>query len=91
VQIVIVALAVMASLLAAAVTVHLVLSWADRRGWVYYRNQGRPPPRSLGLLEEIYQPSITHVIEHEIEEDSIADTTESGETPDPGHEDHDER
>jgi hypothetical protein len=81
---VILVLAVVASLGAAAVIVHLALTMADRKGWVYYRNPQRRPPRSLGLLEEIYQPSITHVIDHEIEEDSVADTTESGDRPDPG-------
>ena len=58
---------------------HLLLTWAERRGWVYYRSTDRPRPRSLGLLEEIYQPSITHVIDQQVTEETEADQAESGE------------
>ena len=58
--------------------VHVALTIADRRGLVWYRNPERPPPRSLGMLEEIYQPSIEHTIEAEISEDTEADQDESG-------------
>ena len=68
----------------AALTVHLILSWANRRGYVYYRNPERPPPHTLGLLEEIYQPSIEHVIEQETSDETRADQTDSGDTPEPG-------
>ncbi|MGI9641235.1 MAG: hypothetical protein ACR2N9_00480 [Acidimicrobiia bacterium] len=57
---------------------HLALTWADRKGWVYYRNNDRRPPHTLGLLEEIYQPSIEHVIEQETSEQTSADQAESG-------------
>jgi hypothetical protein len=66
-----------------ALTTHLLLSWFDRRGWVYYRNPDAPKGRSLGLLEEIYQPSITHVVDEETREATEADQAESG---DPEHE-----
>lgn len=66
-----------------ALTTHLLLSWFDRRGWVYYRNPDAPKGRSLGLLEEIYQPSITHVVDEETREATEADQVESG---DPEHE-----
>lgn len=68
-----------ASLLIAAVAVHLALTWANRRGYVWYRNSDRPPPRSLGLLEEIYQPSVEHVIEQQATEDTEADLAAQGE------------
>ncbi len=58
---------------------HLFLTWAERRGWVYYRSTDRPRPHSLGLFEEIYQPSITHVIDQQVNEDTEADQAESGE------------
>ena len=80
----VIAVAVLAGLALAAVVVHAALTLADRRGWVYYRNPHRPPPRSLGLLEEIYQPSISHVVEHEVEEDTLADTARSGDREHPG-------
>ncbi len=67
-----------ATLVAIGLAVHCALTSADRRGWVYYRNPQRPPPRSLGLLEEIYQPSVTHVVEHETSEQTKADQAESG-------------
>ena len=58
---------------------HLLLTWAERRGWVYYRSTDRPRPRSLGLFEEIYQPSVTHLIDQQITEETEADQAESGE------------
>ena len=58
---------------------HVLLTWAEGRGWVYYRSADRPRPRSLGLLEEIYQPSLTHVIDQQITEETEADQAESGE------------
>lgn len=58
---------------------HLALTWAERRGWVYYRSTDRPRPRSLGLFEEIYQPSVSHVIEQQVTEETEADQIESGE------------
>jgi hypothetical protein len=35
------------------------------------------------LLEEIYQPSVEHVIEHETSERTKADRSESGDTGEP--------
>jgi hypothetical protein len=66
-----------------ALATHLVLTWFERRGWVYYRTPDKPRPRSLGILEEIYQPSVSHVTEQEIILDTVADQSESGdpETP----------
>ena len=58
---------------------HLLLTWAERRGWVYYRSSDRPRPHSLGLFEEIYQPSVTHVIDQQVMEETEADQAESGE------------
>ena len=58
---------------------HFLLAWAERRGWVYYRSTDRPRPRSLGLFEEIYQPSISHVIDQQVKEETEADQSESGE------------
>ncbi|MGI9529030.1 MAG: hypothetical protein ACR2NG_04910 [Acidimicrobiia bacterium] len=63
---------------------HLALTLADRKGWVYYRNDDRRPPHTLGLLEEIYQPSIEHVIEQETSEQTSADQAESGDPDTPG-------
>ena len=68
----------------AAAAVHLVLSWTARRDWVYYRTENRPRPSSLGLIEEIYQPSTEHVIEEQTGEETQADQAESGDGEDPG-------
>ncbi len=70
---------VVLGLAAVAVGGHLILTWAERRGWVYYRTKDRPRPQSLGLLEEIYQPSITHVIDEQVTEQTEADQAEAGE------------
>jgi hypothetical protein len=58
---------------------HFLLTWAERRGWVYFRSTDRPRPRSLGLFEEIYQPSISHLMEQQVTEETEADQSESGE------------
>jgi hypothetical protein len=60
-----------------ALAAHLLLTAFNRRGWIYYRNPDAPKGRSLGLIEEIYQPSTTHVIDHETLEDSLRDQIES--------------
>ena len=72
-------IAVVVILMLVVVAGHFLLTWAERRGWVYYRSTDRPRPRSLGLFEEIYQPSVTHVIDQEVTEKTEADQTESGE------------
>ena len=72
-------IAVVVTLMLVVVAGHFLLTWAERRGWVYYRSTDRPRPRSLGLFEEIYQPSVTHVIDQEVTEETEADQTESGE------------
>jgi hypothetical protein len=71
----------------AAGVVHLLLTWMERRGWIWYRTKDRPRPTSLGLIEEIYQPSVEHVIEQQISEDTEADQAAQGE-PEGTHEDH---
>jgi hypothetical protein len=68
----------------AAVALHLFLTWAGRRGWIFYRDPGRPRPHTLGLIEEIYQPSIEHVIDQEVTEATEADQAESGDPERPG-------
>lgn len=75
--------AVFGALLGAAVAVHLVLTWMDRRGWVWYRNKNRPRPSSLGLIEELYQPSIEHVANEHTRDETEAAQAESGEPLDP--------
>ena len=80
----VIAILVIVVLLVAATAVHLILTWAERRGWVYYRSADRRPPAPLGLLEEIYQPSMTHVIEERSDEEARADQSESGEPEDDG-------
>lgn len=79
---VLVALAVVVVLVIAAVVVHLVLTWMERRGWIWYRTKDRPRPSSLGLIEEIYQPSIEHVVEQQVSEDTEADQAALGEPED---------
>lgn len=75
----VVLVAIVATLALVIVGGHLLLTWAERRGWVYYRSSDRPRPHSLGLFEEIYQPSVTHVIDQQVMEETEADQAESGE------------
>ena len=53
--------------------------WMESKGWIYWRRSERRGSASLGLLETIYQPSMTHVFEEETREQTEADQDESGE------------
>ena len=58
---------------------------AGERGWVYNRfNPNRRGGGTLGLLEEIYQPSIQYVIEERSDQAARGGQNESGDKPDPG-------
>jgi NADH:ubiquinone oxidoreductase subunit H len=83
---VLVVLSVVVVLAVAATVVHLLLTWMERRGWIWYRTKNRPRPSSLGLLEEIYQPSVEHVTEQQVTQDTEADQAAQGE-PEDGNED----
>ncbi len=59
--------------------------WAGDRGWIY--NKHNPRPRgsgTLGLLEQIYQPGIEHVIDERSSEQTRAERDESGDKPEAG-------
>jgi hypothetical protein len=58
--------------------VHRLLRWAERRGYIYYLEKPHRRPPSLGLLEEIYQPSMEHVIEEEASDFVRGEEDESG-------------
>lgn len=61
---------------------HLAL-WAESRGWIYYREKGKPGAVSNALLEldAIWKPEMHHVVEErEIEGDHEIDD-ESGDRP----------
>jgi hypothetical protein len=59
--------------------------WLGERDWVYNRfNPRRRGAGTLGLLEEIYQPSIRHVIEERSSERARGSQDESGDKPEPG-------
>lgn len=55
--------------------------WAERRGWLYYRHQKGKGAVNLGFLDQIYQPSMEHVVEEETREHTVADQDESGDDP----------
>lgn len=59
------------------VLLHLGLLAAERRGWIFYRN--RPRIQALGILEEVFQPSIQHVIAEETAQKSRREQADSGE------------
>jgi hypothetical protein len=56
---------------------HRAALWAERKGWIYYRNR-RGRGVNLGFLDQIYQPAMEHVIEEETQERTVADQAESG-------------
>jgi hypothetical protein len=56
---------------------HRIAIYAEHRGWLYYRT--RPPRmRSLGLLEELSDPSVEYRIEEQASEAIRADQEKSG-------------
>ena len=64
-----------------ALAVDQLALWAERRGWIYWRRTERRVSGSLGYLEPIFQPSITHVVDEETRERTEADQDQSGEDP----------
>lgn len=66
-------------------SVHRVLSWMDRRGWISYRGK-RGTASALGnamlQVHSIYQPAMRDVLEARLEEPTEA--AESGDPPEPG-------
>jgi hypothetical protein len=83
------AVAVIVVLGVVALLTHLLLTVFNKRGWVYYRNPEAPRGSWLGLIEEIYQPSVTHVADQQNLEESHRDQTESGDPEKPGDSDDD--
>jgi hypothetical protein len=57
--------------------------FAAARDWIYHRKHN-PRPKgltSLGLLEEIYQPSIRYVVDEIAEEKARGGQAETGDKP----------
>ncbi|MCJ7780649.1 MAG: hypothetical protein MUQ27_07470 [Acidimicrobiia bacterium] len=56
--------------------------WAAQRGWVFNKHNSRPRGSGMPmLLDQIYQPSIEHMIEEQTSEAIRADQDESGDKP----------
>jgi len=74
-------------MLGVAVTVLLLAAvagsrWAGNKGWVFNKHNPRPSGHGIPMmLDEIYNPSVSHVIEEEASESVRADQKESGDTP----------
>ena len=69
---------VVALLGSAGYGLHRAATWAEQRGWIYYRSQDRPPAPWLGSLDQIYKPEIEHVVEERSGEAVRADQDEAG-------------
>jgi hypothetical protein len=77
-----------AALLLVGFALNQAARWAGKRGWVY--NKHNPRPRGSGtsmLVDQIYQPSMHHVIDEQTSERTRAEQDESGEKPDTSLED----
>ena len=57
--------------------------FAAARDWIYHEKHNPRPEglTSLGLLEEIYQPSIQHMVQEIAEEKARGDQAETGDKP----------
>ena len=60
---------------------HRAASWAEGRGWIYYRSEDRKGPVPMGILQEIYQPSVEHLVVEISDEAIRADQDEAGADP----------
>lgn len=59
--------------------------WAGERGCIYKKHNRRPRlGGTLGLLRQIYQPSIEHVIDEQSSEGIRGEQVESGDKPEAG-------
>lgn len=58
---------------------HRTALWAERRGWIFYRDKDRGRPMPIGIIDSIYQPSMEHVHVEAGEEAIRGDQAESGE------------
>ena len=69
-------------LMAAAIGFGLLANsrWAANRGWVYNKHNPRPPGGGYvpGAFDQLFQPSIEHVIEERESERIRADQDEAG-------------
>jgi hypothetical protein len=75
-----------AVLISIGYAVHHFSRMAGERDWIY--NKHNPRPRgggTLGLLEEIYQPSIQYVVEERSSQKARGSQHESGDKPTPGN------
>lgn len=70
---------VVAALVVAGFAVDRLGLWMESKGWIYWRRTERRGSASLWMVEEIYQPSMTHVRQEEVRERTEADQDESGE------------
>jgi hypothetical protein len=62
---------------------HRLAVFAAERDWIYHEKHN-PRPKgmtSLGLLEEIYQPSIQHMVQEIAEEKARGDQAQTGDKP----------
>lgn len=76
-----VAALVIAAVAALLYGLHQLATWAERRDWIYYRSDDRKGPLPMGMLEEIYQPSVEHTVVELSDEAIRADQDESGADP----------
>lgn len=61
---------------------HRAALWAEARGWIFYKKKPRFRGSTLGFLEEIYNPSMQHVMEERDSERGSGSQEESGDDPD---------
>jgi len=87
VEVVLIVVGVVAGLVLLIFGVHRLLLFAERRGWVYYKNKRAPAGSgAMAFMElmRIYRPEIEHVIEEERGGDLRVTDDETGQNRDPG-------
>jgi Family of unknown function (DUF6191) len=64
---------------------HRLALWAERRGWIYYRNRrGSALGSVLGAIDPIYNPGKHHQLEEQRRLEDDRDDEDSGAPPAPG-------
>lgn len=77
---------VLVVLISIGYAVHHFSRTAGERDWIYNKHNPRPSGGgTLGLLEEIYQPSIQYVVEERSSQKARGSQNESGDKPTPGN------
>ena len=72
----------------AGLLLHFLALWAERRGWIYYRNgRGSALGSAMSAVDPIYNPGKSHKVEEQQRLEDHRDNEDAGAPPTPGSRD----